>query len=53
MKVKIENNYEIQCQEQVDLAAENLARILIQQVVNKRNFAGIQQIENKYGKPNK
>ncbi|HUD09878.1 MAG TPA: hypothetical protein VMR77_03715 [Patescibacteria group bacterium] len=53
MKVKIENDSELQCQKQIELAAETLAHILIQQAMSKRNLVGSQQIENKYGKPNK
>ncbi len=38
---------------QVELAANQLARILIQQVMSKKNLVVTQQIDNKYGKPNK
>jgi len=44
---------EIDTQKQIELAAETLAHILIQQVMSKQNLAVSQQIENKYGKPNK
>lgn len=50
MNVKIENDSELQCQEQIELAAETLARILIQQVINRKNIINAQKIETKYGK---
>jgi hypothetical protein len=53
MKVKIENDSKLQCQKQIELAAETLAHILIQQVMSNQNLAVSQQIEKKYGKPNK
>ncbi len=50
MKVKIEKDFELQCQKQIELAAESLARILIQQVISKKNNAANKEINNKYGK---
>lgn len=48
--MKIEKNFESQYQKQVELAAEQLAQILIQQVISKRTFVVSKQIDNKYGK---
>jgi hypothetical protein len=44
------NFTQIESQKQIELAADSLARILIQQVMNKKNLAVTQQIETKYGK---
>ena len=46
MDKKIETTY----QKQIELAAESLAHILIQQVMSKKNLVVTQQIETKYGK---
>lgn len=48
MKMKIEKDSESQCQKQIELAAEQLAQILIQQVTSKNN-----QIKNNDGKLSK
>jgi exoribonuclease R len=40
----------IDTQEQIEIAAETLARILIQQVLIKQNRNTAEQIEKKYGK---
>jgi len=44
---------EIDIQKQVELAADGLARILIQQVMSRKNLAVNRLIETKYGKRNK
>ncbi len=41
---------QIDPQKQIELAAEALARILIEQVLNKKNLVVSQQIETKYDK---
>ncbi|MFA6446313.1 MAG: hypothetical protein WCW14_03650 [Candidatus Paceibacterota bacterium] len=38
--------------EQIDLAAESLVQILVQQAISNRNKQINKKIENKYGKPN-
>ena len=43
---------QIDQQKQVELAADSLARILIQQAMSKRNSTASKQIETKYGKSN-
>jgi hypothetical protein len=52
MATFIENKAEISNQEQIDLAADILARVLIQQVSSKRNKQINKSIENEYGKSN-
>lgn len=47
----MENPIEIELK-QTELAAEKLAQILIQQVIEKRNQQINKNIENKYGKSN-
>ena len=42
----------IETQKQIEMAAETLARILIQQVLSKQNGNSAKQIEKKYGKSN-
>ncbi len=40
---------QIDAQKQIEMAAETLAKILIQQVLSKKNSNLAQQIEKKYG----
>lgn len=49
----MEKTTQIDIQKQIDLAAEALAHILIQQVMSKKNDATFKEIENKYGKSSK
>ncbi len=44
---------QIDPKEQIELAAEQFARILIEQVLSKKNLVVVQQIETKYDKRNK
>lgn len=44
---------QIDPQKQIELAAEQLARIFIEQVLSKKNLVVAQQIETKYDKRNK
>lgn len=50
MTIFIEKKFEIHDQEQVDLAAENIAQILVQQVMSRKSGQINKRIENKYGK---
>lgn len=49
MAKKIQIDY----QKQIDLAAESLAQIFIQQALSKKDVAVNKEIETKYGKSNK
>lgn len=49
----MDKKIEIDPQKQIQLAAETLAQIFIRQVMSKKNSAVTQQIETKYGKPNR
>ncbi|MBI2600487.1 hypothetical protein HYW42_00890 [Candidatus Daviesbacteria bacterium] len=48
----IENKSKIDYQKQIELAAEQLAQILIQQVISKNNQIK-NKINNKYGESNR
>ena len=48
-KIKINNSDEIKI---VELAAENLAKIFIQQILSRKNPNVNKKIENRYGKSN-
>lgn len=43
---------EIDSKKQIELAAESLAQIMVQQVISRKNKQINKKIENKYGKPN-
>lgn len=49
----MEKQIHIDQKKEIEFAAECLARILIQQIMNKKNLAVSQEIETKYGKRNK
>lgn len=49
----MEKTTQIDIQKQIDLAAEALAHIFIQQIMSKKNDVALKEIDNKYGKPSK